>query len=331
MLETSARLLRLLALLQSRRDWNADELADRLTVTDRTIRRDVDKLRSLGYPVDAVRGHAGGYRLAPGVAMPPMLLDDDEAVALVVGLRGAAAGSVAGLDESAARALVKLEQVLPARLRHRVRTLAGVTTSIPGVGSGVDPDVLVAVAGAARDHQRLRMDYRSHDGTTRRREVEPHRLVLGGRRWYLVAWDLERADWRTFRLDRVTPVVPTGPRFLPRDPPDADPAAYVARGVTVRPYPHRARLTVLASAAEVSEYLAPSVATITVVDADRCEVEVGGATLDEMVLHLGLLPFDIVVHEPPDLIARLTVVRDRLDRMLGPPGSAVVRRAGHPG
>ncbi len=187
MLETSARLLKLLSLLQLHREWRGADLADRLGVSTRTIRTDVDKLRSLGYPVDATPGAAGGYRLGAGAALPPLLLDDDEAVAVAVGLRTAAGGSVTGIEETSVRALAKLEQVLPSRLRHRVRSLHAVTVPVPGFGPTVDAEVLTALAAVCRDHERLRFDYRSHRGTASRREVEPHRLVHAGRRWYLVA------------------------------------------------------------------------------------------------------------------------------------------------
>ncbi len=223
MLETSARLLKLLSLLQSPRDWSGAALAAELGVGVRTVRRDVEKLRTLGYPVDALPGVAG-YRLGAGAALPPLLLDDEEAVAVAIGLRAAATGSVAGIEESSVRALTKLEQVLPSRLRHRIKLLQAVAVT-PSGGPPVDPDVLLTTAAASRDHQRLRFDYRNHDGTATTRTTEPHRLVHTGRRWYLVAWDLDRSDWRTFRLDRL----------LAADPDRA--AIHSARGA--RPGHHR--------------------------------------------------------------------------------------------
>src|SRR5213079_1482266 len=203
MTATSGRLLKLLSLLQTRRDWTGDELARRLEVSGRTIRRDVERLRELGYPVDALTGPAGGYRLHAGTAMPPLLLDDEEAIAIAVGLRTAARASVTGIEEPAIRALVKLEQVLPSHLRRRVRALGSATISPPVGGPTVDPQHLTVIAGACRDSERLRFAYRSRDGTDSRREVEPHALVNLGRRWYLVAWDRGRADWRSFRIDRL--------------------------------------------------------------------------------------------------------------------------------
>src|SRR5687767_9354023 len=200
MWETSARLLRLLSLLQTRRDWSGAELAERLEITPRTVRRDIDRLRGLGYPVLASAGTAG-YRLGAGADLPPLLLDDDEAVAVAVGLRTAAGGSVAGIKETSVRALAKLEQVLPSRLRHRVNALWTSTVPVPGDGPTVNPEVLTAIAGACRDHQRLRFDYRDHSGAGSVRTVEPHRLVCWGRRWYLLAWDTDRQEWRSFRAD----------------------------------------------------------------------------------------------------------------------------------
>ena len=211
MRETSSRLLDLLSLLQARRDWPGAELAERLEVSGRTIRRDVGRLRALGYPVESLTGPAGGYRLRAGTAMPPLLLDEEEAIAIAVGLSTAARSSVAGIEETSIRALVKLEQVLPAHLRRRVAALGSATIAGPVTGPTVDPQDLTTIAAACRDSECLRFHYRSRDGTTTRREVEPHSLVNLGRRWYLVAWDRRREDWRTFRMDRhQRPAAPGG-------------------------------------------------------------------------------------------------------------------------
>jgi predicted DNA-binding transcriptional regulator YafY len=231
MLETSARLLRLLSLLQSRRDWTSMELAARLGVTTRTVRNDVERLRGLGYPVDARPGVAGGYRLGAGGSMPPLLLDDDEAVAVAVEDMSAVPGTVTGIEETSLRALAKLEQVLPTQLRGRVHALHTHIVATSTGGPTVDAAVLTTVAAAARDRQRLRFDYRAHDGSGSTRSVEPHRLVHTGRRWYLLGWDADRQDWRTFRVDRITPRAPTGPRFAARQPPGGDAAAFVARSL----------------------------------------------------------------------------------------------------
>lgn len=217
MLETSARLLRLLSLLQAHREWSGPDLADRLGVTPRTIRRDVDRLRELGYPVNASPGTGGGYQLGAGAELPPLLLDDDEAVAVAVGLRTAAGQGIEGIGETSVSALAKLEQVLPNRLRRRVGALNAFTVPMlrDPQPSAVDPGVLTELANACRDRERLRFDYRDHGGSPTRRTVEPHRLVCTERRWYLVAWDVDRDDWRTFRADRITPRPPHGPRFTP--------------------------------------------------------------------------------------------------------------------
>ncbi|MDX2292095.1 MULTISPECIES: helix-turn-helix transcriptional regulator [Streptomyces] len=233
MTDTPARLLNLLSLLQTPREWPGSELADRLSVSPRTIRRDIDRLRDLGYPVEATRGAVGGYRLVAGTAMPPLLLDDEEAVAIAVGLRAGAGHAIEGVDEASVRALAKLEQVLPARLRHRVSTLQNATIPLTrGDGATVAPSTLTALAGAVTGRERLRFSYRAGDGAETKRLVEPYRLVSTGRRWYLVAYDLGREDWRTFRVDRVTDPLATGARFTPRELPEGDEAAYLARSMT---------------------------------------------------------------------------------------------------
>ena len=253
MLETSARLLRLLSLLQMHRDWSGTELAERLGVTTRTVRRDVGRLRELGYPVHASLGVTGGYRLGAGAALPPLLLDDDEAVAVAVGLHTGAVGPVEGIEESSLRALTKVEQVLPARLRHRVSALAGAVVAIPTRGGPtVDAASLTSISAAIRASEVLRFDYVTHHGTDSRRDVEPHRLVSWGRKWYLVGWDIGRTDWRTFRVDRMRIRTPNGPRFRPREPPDGDVTAYIRRTMGFDMWPYRSRLRVHAPASEVS-------------------------------------------------------------------------------
>ncbi|NJQ01031.1 helix-turn-helix transcriptional regulator [Streptomyces zingiberis] len=236
--KTSARLLLLLSLLQARPEWPGRALAERLEVSPRTVRRDVDRLRGLGYPVTAVKGPDGGYRLDPGPRLPPLLFDDEQAVALAVALRTAPV-SGAGIEEAAARALNTVRQVMPARLRHRVDALR--ITAVERVPDAArpraDPRVLVAISAAVRDREVLRFghvpvpppgDSGGGTGEPRPRRAEPHHLVTWGGRWYLVAWDLDREDWRTFRVDRITPRTPTGPRFTPRALPGGDVAAFVA-------------------------------------------------------------------------------------------------------
>ncbi|MFF9146178.1 helix-turn-helix transcriptional regulator [Streptomyces sp. NPDC014861] len=233
MTDSPARLLNLLSLLQTPREWPGSELADRLSVSPRTIRRDIDRLRDLGYPVEATKGAIGGYRLVAGTAMPPLLLDDEEAVAIAVGLRAGAGHAIEGVDEASVRALAKLEQVLPARLRHRVSTLQNATLPLTrGDGATVAPSTLTALAGAVTGRERLRFAYRAADGAETKRLVEPYRLVSTGWRWYLVAYDLGREDWRVFRVDRVTDPLATGARFTPRELPEGDEAAYLMRSMT---------------------------------------------------------------------------------------------------
>src|SRR5580658_4559248 len=258
MLDTSARLLRLLSLFQARRYWSGADLAERLEVTSRTLRRDVDRLRSLGYPVNSTSGTAGGYQLGAGAALPPLLLDDEEAVAVAVGLRTAASGTVAGIEEASLRALSKLEQVLPARLRTRVGALHAFILPLANAGPTVDAQTLSAIAGACRDCRQLRFGYHSRDGAASVREVEPHRLVHTGRGWYLAAWDVSRNNWRTFRIDRIEGKLSTGSRFAPRKPPEGDFAAYVSRSVSYAPHPHQARVTLHASAEMAAERVPPA-------------------------------------------------------------------------
>jgi predicted DNA-binding transcriptional regulator YafY len=313
-LETSARLLRLLSLLQTHRDWTGIDLAGRLGITQRTVRRDIDRLRRLGYPVDARPGTGGGYRLGTGAVLPPLLLDDDEAVAMAVGLRSATLSGVAGIEETALRALTKLEQVLPARPRHRVQTLQAAIVHMVGSGPDTAVDVLLAVASAVRDSQQLRADYRRHDGTESPRVLEPHRIVHSGRRWYLVAWDAEREAWRTFRLDRLSPRTPTGPRFAPREAPEPDIARYTSKGITTGAYRYRCRFTVLAPIDVVAGHIGPTIGVVTPIDGSSCEVISGSNSLDEMALYIGLIGQDIVVHEPTELLEHLAALGARLTR-----------------
>jgi predicted DNA-binding transcriptional regulator YafY len=319
MLETSARLLRLLSLLQSRREWTGPELARRLDVTARTVRRDVERLRQLGYPVHAAPGTAGGYRLGAGAALPPLLLDDEEAVAVALCLRTGADGTVEGVEETSVRALAKLEQVLPARLRHRVQSLQAVTVPprrpVPTVG----PRVLTVLGAACRDHERLRFDYRDHGGAASRRTVEPYRLVNHRRRWYLLAYDVERAGWRTFRADRIEPRTPTGPRFTPRELPD-DAGRYVAEGVTTRAYRFQARIVLHASAESLAPYAWTGFGTLTALDGDRCLLRTGFESLDALAMYVGMLGVDFEVEEPPELAGHLRTVSARLARGAGAAG-----------
>ncbi len=314
---TSSRLLSLLSLLQGRRDWAGGELADRLEVSGRTIRRDVDRLRELGYPVDAVTGPAGGYRLRAGAAMPPLLLDDDEAIAIAVGLRTAASASVAGIEETAVRALVKLEQVLPSHLRRRVQALQSSTMTLPlRGGPQVDPQHLTVIAAACRDRERLRFGYTARDSSESRREVEPHSLVNAGRRWYLVAWDCGREDWRSFRLDRLARPAATGVSFEPRELPARDAAAYVGQSLAAAPARHDATVTVEAPAEVLSSrrWLG---GTVEPIDDERCLYRTSDDNLDWLAIRVAMIGHEIEVHGPPELIERLRELGGRITRATG--------------
>jgi len=314
MVETSARLLRLLSLFQARRYWSGTELSGRLEVTARTLRRDVDRLRSLGYPVNSTSGTAGGYQLGAGATLPPLLLDDEEAVAVAVGLRTAASGTVAGIEETSVRALAKLEQVLPSRLRRRVAALHSFILPLPSAGPTVNAETLLAIASACRDYGKLRFCYHNRDGAASEREVEPHRLVNTGRRWYLVAWDAGRNNWRTFRVDRIQPKISTGSRFSPRKAPDGDFAAYVSRSVGYAPYPHRATVKLRASVEMVAERIPSSMGILEPIDEHSCLLRTGACSLDTLSVYLALIGFEFEVREPVELIERIRWLADRFSR-----------------
>jgi len=315
MLETSARLLKLLSLLQAHREWTGPDLSHRLGVTTRTIRNDVERLRSLGYPVHSTPGVAGGYRLGAGAALPPLLLDDEEAVAVAVGLGRAAGGGVEGIEESSVRALTKLEQVLPARLRRRVSALNTYTVQIPSKTPSVAPEVLTTIANAARDRERLRFDYSGHDGAASTRDVEPYRLVHRKGRWYLVGYDVERRDWRMFRVDRLRPRIPAGPRFTPRDlPADGDVAAYVEKGVNTAMWRYRGTVSVRLSEAELRARLPTLDLEVEPVDDDSCLLRVGGDDIDAMAAWIGVLALDFEVVDPPELVEAVRRLAERYGR-----------------
>ncbi len=311
MLETSARLLRLLTLLQGRREWSGVELAARLEVDVRTVRRDAERLRELGYEVRASSGPGGGYQFGGGREMPPLLLDDDEALAVAVALR-TAASSVEGLEDTALRVLVKLEQILPRRLHARLSALWSVTVSLGDKAAALDPRRLTEVAAACRDHERLRFAYADHEGHTSTREVEPYKLAHTGRRWYLVAWDPSREDWRTFRVDRIG-ALECGARFSPRPFPE-DVTTYVSRSLTSAPFAVRARLLVAEPAERLAARVPPWLGLIAPLDAQRCTLEVGGPTLSAVAAHLAFVDADFEVQEPPELRAHLQALGERLVR-----------------
>lgn len=314
MLETSARLLRLLSLFQMRRYWSGADLSERLEVTPRTLRRDVDKLRSLGYPVNSTSGLAGGYQLGAGATLPPLLLDDEEAVAVAVGLRTAASGTVSGIEEASIRALSKLEQVLPSRLSRRVAALHSFIVTVAHAEPTVDAEALSTIAGACRDYLRLKFRYRSRDASLSAREVEPHRLAHTGRRWYLVAWDIDRENWRTFRVDRIDPKISHGPRFAPRQPPEGDFAAYVAKHVSYTPDPHRAKVLFYASADAAAARIPPAAGILEAIDEQTCLLHTGASSLETLSVYLALTGFEFEVREPPELIERVRWLAERFHR-----------------
>ena len=307
MANTSSRTLRLLSLLQTHRYWPGGELAGRLDVSVRTLRRDIDRLRELGYPVEASRGVDGGYQLAAGAALPPLVVDDDEAVAIAVGMQAAAQGAVPGIEESAVRALTKVVQVMPPRLRRRVDALRAVTepaTWGSGSAPALDPAVLIAVAQACRDTERLEFGYTARGGEPTQRHVEPHRLVPLGRRWYLVAYDLVRHDWRSFRLDRLSAPHTTGVRFRTRELPAADAAAFVRAGVEVQQATHRVEARVHAPADRVRERLGRW-ADVEEIDGSTCVLRMTTDTLDWAAMALGSTGAEFEVLAPPELVEHL--------------------------
>ncbi len=312
-MSTSSRLLRLLSLLQTPRDWTGSELAQRLEVSPRTVRNDIERLRDLGYPVHATRGSVGGYRLEAGASMPPLLLEDEEAVAVAIGLRTATSGAVTGIEETSLRALAKLEQVLPPRLRRQVATLHDVTQQVQRRRpyATVDPEALTTIARLAREHFTLRFDYSDRRETSSQRRVEPYRIVHAGQRWYLVAWDLDRDDWRTFRVDRMRPGMSPGPRFSPRPITDEEVEALISRGVPPEARRHQARVVVHMPADRLSERVGPWVGTITPIDETSCTLTTGAERLVDLAVYLGLLDADFAVTEPPELVAQLRVLAAR--------------------
>jgi predicted DNA-binding transcriptional regulator YafY len=313
----SVRVLRLLSLLQVRREWSGEELAGRLDVDTRTVRRDVDRLRQLGYTIDASSGVGGGYRLGAGAETPPLLLEDDEAVAVAVAL-GAAAGSVGNVQDVTLRVLAKLDQLLPKRLRRKLASVPAVTLSLIPEESMASLNVLASVASACRDTVQLRFSYRDMRGTVTARTIEPMRLVHTGRRWYLAAWDLVRDDWRTFRVDRIEaqPRLTTGPRFTPRDPPE-DFATMVQKSITNWVQPLHVRARVPESAADLKARIPSWVGTIEPLDDDHSVLTVGGdcpEMLVALLLHAGA---DFTLIGPPEEARPIREVAERLLRAAG--------------
>lgn len=320
MSDTPSRLLNLLSLLQSPREWPGSELAERLRVSPRTVRRDVERLRDLGYPVEATRGAEGGYRLVAGAAMPPLLLDDEEAVAIAVGLRAAAGHAVAGVEEASVRALGKLQQVLPTRLRRRVSALNTATVSFSWSAPTVDPERLTALAAVIANREKLRFRYRDD-----RRLVEPNRLVSAGRHWYFVAFDDDRGDWRTFRVDRMSDLQPIGARFAARELPGGDAAAFVTSRLSSLAPTYPAVVTLHLPAGRVPSDQFGEVEPIT---EHSCLLRAGGDTLEWLAFRLVQLGCEFEVHEPPELVEHLRDLGARLARATsgGGGGQPAVKR-----
>ena len=315
--DPTARVLQLLSLLQTYKFWSGPELAQRLGVSGRTLRRDVERLRRLGYPVDATAGAAGGYRLTSGAHMPPLLLDDDEAVAIAVGLRAAAGASVDGIEDTAVRALAKLEQVLPDRLRRRVKAVHANVVPLRWSGSDgpkVDAEALAVLAQACRDCEEVRFDYQRRDGEETRRLVQPDQLVSAGRRWYLVAWDVRRGDWRTFRVDRLKAPRLAGARFRPRELPAGDAAQFVAESLSAMPMPHNAVVVARGPADRVREVVGWAGADVEVVGEDTCRIRLRAESpqwLDSIIAMIAVVA-DVEVCEPAEVAARVADLASRL-------------------
>lgn len=315
-MDTAERLLKLLGLLEGRIDWTAEELAWRLEVTTRTIRRDITRLRDLGYPVEAVAGPGGGYRLGAGGKLPPLLLDDDEALAVALGLRVSATTAVGGLEDFSLSALAKLEHVLPARLRSRLEDVSDATTSTLGQSrTQVDHAALALVAATIRKRERLRMGYVDNEGHQTERHVEPTRLVHTGRRWYLVAFDLDRDDWRTFRLDRVSNPRATGMRASSRRGPD--PVDLVQRGITVEAWRFPASVVLHAPADRAAREIAPTVGTLEPIDDEFCRLVIGADEMGWLARYLLGLSMQFEVETPPELRTELARIGAELTRRYG--------------
>jgi len=324
--ETSARLLALLGLLQSRPDWSGAELAQRLDVTDRTVRNDIARLRTLGYPVDTVRGRGGHYRLGVGGKLPPLLLDDEEAVAVAIGLQ--AATGISGVEESSTRALTKLEQVLPHRLRRQVAALRDATAAGPVntdsnvEDPSVDPALLTELAAAIRDHQGLRCLYRDQ-----RLELEPYRLISWQRRWYLVGRDRSTATWSPYRVDWLSLRTPGGRPFAPVPFP-GDLTEFVVREVARTGWAVHARLEIDAPADEVIARINPAVGTVEPLTDGRSVLVTGGDSLEVVAVWIGMLGLDFTVQEPTELIGHLRDLAERYARATAVPrGSTRQRKA----
>lgn len=315
MLQTSARLLRLLTTLQARRSWSGPELAERLEITARTLRRDIDRLRSLGYPVHSTAGVAGGYSLGAGAQMPPLMLDDDEGVAIAVALQTAAVGGVAHIDDAAQRALAKLDQLLPTRARKRLKAVRSSILRLGQPGPTVELEAVSALAAACSEQTAVAFDYKDQTGKPTRRDVEPHRVVHMERRWYLVAWDQARADWRTFRIDRLSLPIERKKTFVPRSVPDDDVATYVRRSISVSPFRHRVRVRLATPYADARIRVGRH-GVLNPIDDQSCMFETGGDSLEVIAMWIAMFGIDFSVEEPVELNAAMASLVARLTRSI---------------
>jgi predicted DNA-binding transcriptional regulator YafY len=314
MLQTSVRVLRLLTLLQARRRWSGADLAEHLDVTERTLRRDVDRLRDLGYPVQSTSGTAGGYSLGQGAFLLPLMLDDDEGVAVAVALQVAPGSSLAGIEDASQRAMAKLERVLPERLRRRSRALRASLLRLRDAGPTVELAAVAALAAACSEHRGVGFGYRDHGGAETRRAVEPHRLVYMDRRWYLVAWDAVKRDWRTFRVDRIAPPISETAHFTPRDAPNGDLATYVTRAVSSAPYEHSVRLVLHASVGSMRSRISPSQGLLEAIDTRSCRLAFGTNSLVTTAVWLAGLDVDFEIEEPAELVNHVRRLAERFVR-----------------
>lgn len=312
MADTTGRVLELLSLLQTRRTWSGRELMERLAVSERTLRRDVDRLRTLGYPVRATTGPAGGYQLEPVADIPPLLLDEEEAIAIAVGLRTAAGGTITGIEETSARALAKLEQVLPPRIRHQVNTLQSTVASLIRPWVTVDAEVLATLARACRDSERIRFEYRTREGDVSERNVEPHHLVSLHQRWYLLAFDRDRDDWRTFRLDRLSSPWPTRMRFQARPIPGGDPVEYVINAMESRRMRYHASIVLHGSPAELEGALRPRAGELEPLAEGRSLFRTQEDSLGWLTVRLLWVGVDFEIREPPELMDYVRGLATRL-------------------
>ena len=317
MLSASTRLLSLLSLLQSRPHWAGTELAERMQVHPRTLRRDIDRLRQLGYPIQASSGVAGGYAFRAGRALPPLLLDDEEALAAAIALRTAVTGTVSGIEQTAITALVKLEQVMPPRLRRRLDALRSTILPLDQSGPVVDAAQLALLAGACRDQLQLSFDYADRNGQPSQRLVEPQGVVHADRRWYLVAWCTARQDWRTFRIDRIVAAPRVGAHFRPRaGPGDGDLRRWVAQVLAQGQYTEQARVILHAPLASMQRQIPASAGSLEAVDAQRCLLRCGASSAGAIVYWLMAMELEFEVVGPPALRQRLHEAGARIARGL---------------